>query len=615
MAQDNVAWDIDSVYQGFASAEYQGDLAMVKHALEGLAPLCSRLAERIRDITRAEQTDIHVAVKASEISAQANTRVGNLFCYLTCFLTTDPASPAGLQAESDLRQLAAKFSAMTASLNQYLLRCPDGEYSELLKNTTISDSKFYFDRARKQIRPHLLPLNEEELLCALESSGHSAWEQLWETLSGTGQCTVDFGDRVEKMGLAKAASLLRHPREDIRRAAYEGRQIFWETHKEAAAAAINHLAGWRTELYRRLGHNPKNGFLMPPTFSNSLEIETVDTVLKVAKSERSLTQESLRDAAALMGKSKLDPWDHSAPPPASILSGDNKTFTFGEGLKIVKEAFGAVHGEFADFVDMMYKNRWIESRVLEKKRGGAFSIWFPKARQPRIMQTYNGSMDDVRTLAHELGHAFHSWCLRDLPEPQQSLPNTLAETASNFAEACVAELLDRKDPQGSDAKAGLWMDLTSGAAYTLDIPARFCFEREIYALRDSKRWGPAELSEACARHFGEWFGSAVSEVNPLFWASKGHFYISGSVSFYNFPYIIGYLLSLAIFNQRKSWGSEFFVRYRGFLMDTGRMTVEEIVKHHLNDDAYSESFWKKAFSSHNDICQKFQQRFFPGKQE
>jgi oligoendopeptidase F len=610
MITDNVAWDLESIYTSFSSPDYKRDLELTQKLVAELSQPCKEIANALSELEKLELPLIQEAIKITDLSEQIGLLLGNMHVYTTCFLTTDPTSPTGLQAEEELQQLWSKFSATTAPLSLFMLRCSDHAYAELLKHPKIKDREFYYNRARKSVRPYLLPLNEEELICALEPSGHRSWGQLWETLSGTGQCLVDFGDKAERMGLAKAASLQRHPDEAVRKASYIARDKFWEQNSEAAAAAINQLAAWRLALGKRRGYPNKDGFLKEPSYNNALEAETIETILSVARKERCLTQEALKDSAMLMGKPVLDPWDHSAPPPASILGGTNsKEFSFTEGLRIVKEAFGKVSPELADFVDLMHKSRWIESRVLDKKRGGAFQIWFSKLKQPRIMQTFNGSMDDIRTLAHELGHAFHSWCLKDLPEPQQQLPSTLAETASNFAEACVAELLDSKDPQSPDAKSGLWMDLTSGAAYILNIPARFCFEKEVYSKRDSKRWSPADLTEACQRHFMEWYGCAVDQFDPHFWAWKGHFYISGSDSFYNFPYIVGYLLSQAIFARRKLWGTDFFPRYKAFLLDTGRMTLEEVVKKHLDDDATSESFWYSAFASHNEICRKFRLRF------
>ncbi|GIS69803.1 MAG: hypothetical protein CM1200mP9_06240 [Gammaproteobacteria bacterium] len=78
-----------------------------------------------------------------------------------------------------------------------------------------------------------------------------------------------------------------------------------------------------------------------------------------------------------------------------------------------------------------------------------------------------------------------------------------------------------------------------------------------------------------SRAWEKWYGESLSEPDPLFWANKLHFYISG-LSFYNFPYLFGYLFSLGVYAKRLTFGDEFFPRYEGLLRDTGRLTAEDL---------------------------------------
>ena len=77
----------------------------------------------------------------------------------------------------------------------------------------------------------------------------------------------------------------------------------------------------------------------------------------------------------------------------------------------------------------------------------------------------------------------------------------------------------------------------------------------------------------------------------MFWASKLHFFISG-LSFYNFPYLFGYLFSLGIYAQREKLGADFFPAYKALLRDTGRMSAEALAAKHLNADLTQPQFWR-----------------------
>ncbi len=114
---------------------------------------------------------------------------------------------------------------------------------------------------------------------------------------------------------------------------------------------------------------------------------------------------------------------------------------FDAAVALIADAYGSVNPAMADFVTMMRANHWIEGTVSSRKRPGAYCTGFQKSRTPRVYMTYHGTTSDVITLAHELGHAFHSWVMRDLPDSQRSYGMSLAETASTFGETAVRDAL------------------------------------------------------------------------------------------------------------------------------------------------------------------------------
>lgn len=88
----------------------------------------------------------------------------------------------------------------------------------------------------------------------------------------------------------------------------------------------------------------------------------------------------------------------------------------------------------------------------------------------------------------------------------------------------------------------------------------------------------------------KWYGETLSEQPKYFWASKLHFSISG-LSFYNYPYLFGYLFSLGIYDQKDKMGEGFIELYHNILIDTGKMTAEDLVQKNLKMDIESSDFW------------------------
>ena len=77
----------------------------------------------------------------------------------------------------------------------------------------------------------------------------------------------------------------------------------------------------------------------------------------------------------------------------------------------------------------------------------------------------------------------------------------------------------------------------------------------------------------------------------MFWASKLHFFISG-LSFYNFPYLFGFLFSMGVYLRRANGGGDFYLRYVALLRDTGRMTAEQLARQHLDTALDGPTFWR-----------------------
>jgi oligoendopeptidase F len=255
---------------------------------------------------------------------------------------------------------------------------------------------------------------------------------------------------------------------------------------------------------------------------------------------------------------------------------------------------------------MMVDNRWVEGTVGDSKRPGAYCTGFRKSRTPRVYMTYTGGASDVITLAHELGHAYHSWVMRELPESQLGYGMSLAETASTFGETLVRDAMLAEADSLQTRMDVIWEDMTALIAFVLNIPTRFEFEKRFYEARESRPLRPEELNTFMSEAWQNWYGDAISEPDPLFWASKLHFFISG-ISFYNFPYLFGYLFSLGVYASREKFGDEFFDRYRALLKDTGRMTAEELAARHLDADLTRPEFWQATLEALKPRVDQFEE--------
>src|SRR5699024_2146296 len=190
---------------------------------------------------------------------------------------------------------------------------------------------------------------------------------------------------------------------------------------------------------------------------------------------------------------------------------------------------------------------------------------------------------DTSTLAHELGHAFHSHVMKDLPMLNRGYAMNVAETASTFAETIINNAT-LKNAASKEEKISLLASKLEGAtAMFMNIHARFLFEDAFYKERAEGIVSEKRLNELMTSAQKEAYVDSLDSYHEHFWCSKLHFFFD-SVPFYNFPYTFGYLFSLGVYAEYLKQPEGFEEKYIALLKDTGSMKVEDLAEKHLGVD-------------------------------
>ena len=169
---------------------------------------------------------------------------------------------------------------------------------------------------------------------------------------------------------------------------------------------------------------------------------------------------------------------------------------------MVGASFSRAYPALGDFFQgQVIAKNWIDWEPRAGKRPGGFCTSSMLSKESRIFMTYNESLGDVLTLAHESGHAYHGFLMRDLRPFARGYPMTLAETASTFGEQVLMNgCLD--DPTLTDRQKALMLDVEvgHGAIYLLDIPVRYEFEKAFYEERAKDPVSVSRLKATDDRH-------------------------------------------------------------------------------------------------------------------
>lgn len=572
-------WSLESWFSAFGAADY----VAFKEALPGAMEVLS---------ARVKAAGVDVAALAAVIpDFEAHTeRLGHLSSYLGCLSAADANDEAVKADEAWMATMIAEHEKLGAALRSALAALNETDFADLIVCAETEGAAHTLRRFRIEGQRQM-PGELEALASDLNVDGLHAWGRLYDTLTGKMNFEMVFPDgHNETVEMSRRRALMSEPDRRLREAAFHAGQKPWVDHADTLAAGLNGIAGTRHSLYakRGIGH-----FLDTPLFDGAMSRASLDAMMEAIHTHIELPRRALRVAAKLQGTAALHFFDLEAP---QVAAPDQKALTWDDACATVERAFTAAYPALGDYFRTILADRWIEAAPRAGKRPGAFCTGSRMSREERIYMTYHGTVHDMVTLAHEAGHAWHSSVLRPARTLASDYPMTLAETASNFAEMILLSGLMRDPSLTAEMKAYLLdQEMLRAHAYLINIPMRFEFERAFYTERASGEVSVTRLGELMSAAQHKLYGDTLlpDGTDPMFWASKMHFFITG-VSFYNFPYVFGYLLSQALFARFQEEGAAFLPRYEAFLAMTGSANCEEVARHTLGADLTDPAFWSTA---------------------
>jgi oligoendopeptidase F len=573
---------LESWFSAFGNSDYTDFKAVLVHDVEVLKIQAAALGSDVAEIARV--------INALE---SLSDRLGHLSAYLGC-LSADDANDEAVKAdEAWLSTLEAESTKLMASLRSALAALTAEAFATLLADPSLKNAGHAVKRMRHEGQ-HQMKSEMEALAADLNVNGLHAWGRLYDTLTGKMEFEMTFPDgHKEIVPMSRRRALMSEPDRKLREASFNDGQKPFNDHAVTLAAGLNGIAGTRLSLYGRRG---LPHFLDSPLFDGAMSRKSLDAMLEAIHTHIDLPRRALRKAAKLQGTSALHYFDLEAP---QIAAPDEKELTWDEACATVDHAFSSAYPKLGAYFREMLEKRWIEAQPRAGKRPGAFCTGSQLKHEERVYMTFHRTVHDMVTLAHEVGHAWHSCVLRPARSFAASYPMTLAETASNFGEMILLNGLMSNPGITAATKAYLLdQEMLRAHAYLINIPMRYEFEKAFYTERASGEVSVSRLSSLMNEAQQKLYGDTLLDggTDPMFWASKMHFFISG-ISFYNFPYVFGYLLSQALFARFKAEGPSFLPRYEAFLSMTGSATCEEVVKQSLGEDITQPEFWATALKA------------------
>lgn len=568
-------WSLKEIYPSFESEEFQRDFERF-----------SNFREVFNGLTLEDNLEsIKAAIAALEEFSVLSSRLGN---YINLTLTANTTD----ETANKYRTLFGNAYAALNSAYTKVYKFIGSVETDITADENLKDYEFYFAEAKQQYK-HLLSDELEDVIAKFSISGGDGWEQLFEAMTSG----VEGEFKGEKVTLSEIRNMAYDADAVVRKEAYETELKMYDTIKEPIAFALNNIKQQvLTETSLRGFESP----LAQTLEASRMSRQTLDALLEAIREYLPQFRAYLKHKAALLGhENGLPFYDLFAP-----IGESSRRFTIEESKEFLLENFKGFSEDLAQMTKEAYENNYIDFLPRKGKVGGAFCSNLPFIKQSRILTNFSGSLSDVVTIAHELGHAYHGLHIENHRVLNQEYSMPVAETASTFNENIV---MNTVISEASDAEkvALLESQLQDTTQIIVDIYSRYLFESSVFENREKSFMFSKDLEQLMLDAQKEAYGDGLDPdaMHPYMWACKPHYYSSG-LSFYNFPYAFGGLFSKGLYAIYQEQPEGFVEKYQELLRATTVTSAEDTAKV-LGVDVTDSAFWKKALAQVADNIEQF----------
>ena len=575
-------WDIESIFPGGSkSKEFEESRKKIAEDLEKAKKSLENLPDKLKGdgfekwaawVVEMERIYEHLHLAAA---------------FVGCLVSQNVSDSLAHKIDVEIDEMGSKWGMLWTTFESFSKNQSDADWKKFVEHKNLKSIEYSLNETREQAR---LKMSEELEKLALELgvNGYHAWNKLYDKMAGDYRVEIQDNGSRKTISLGQNAARFSSPDREVRRDAFIKLEEAWESMANMASMALDFQAGYRLSLYKnRNWESP----LFEALLNARMKQETLDSMWAAVVKGREKLRDYIEAKKNLLGMKNFCWYDQTAP-----IGKSNKVIPYDEAADFIVKHLSGFSKEMSDFSRKAIDNRWIEAEDRSGKAGGGWCSRIPIRKESRIFMTYTGTFTDLGTLAHELGHAYHGFVLKDEAPFAQGYPMTLAETASIFNELRVTDAAFETSDDQDEKLMLLDQKLQNVFVYFCNIYARYLFDSKFYAERKSGMVGKERLDELMLEAQKEAFFGILDEkegYHPLFWASKLHFYLTGQ-PFYNYPYTFGFLFASGVYDRAVREGSAFAKSYRNLLADTGKMSTEDVAQKHLGVDLSKIDFWSDA---------------------
>lgn len=557
-------WDLSDLYQSITDPKIKKDKKLIEN-------LANKFTKNFKNKLNSSQV-IEKAIKDYEYLLERSYWLGS---YASFLHSLDTKSPEIGKFYQEINEFSTKIQA---ELVWFKL--------ELAKSDIKAKNYEYFLKKLRAKKEFLLSEAEENILTKKSQTSTNAFHRFYDEKDSQLSFELKIGKKLKKLTGSQIIKIMsKDPSRALRqKAAMEISRVYSENSQFYTFILNTLLLDKKIEDEMRGYKYPAHSTFLSYDVDNYIVAAMVDVVSK----NYSISEQFYESKSKLLNQ-KLFEWDRYS----SVYDLAEK-YSWVEAKDIILEAFSNFDKEFGQIAELFFDKNWIDAKITKNRQSGAYCSYLTPSKHPYVFMNFSGTMNDISTLAHELGHAIHAYLSRG-QSMMNFFPSTAtAEIASVFAESIVFDYLYNR-LNDKKQKINLLSEKIQGSFATVFRQTAFhLFEEDIHARRRSS-------GELTSDEFGEYYqkrlqpmfgkGLTLTDNHKSFWMPILHFY---HYNFYVFTYAFGELLTLSLYNLAKT-DSNFVSKYKELLRQGGSKSPKDLLLS-IGQDISDKNFWQKGLN-------------------
>lgn len=497
-----------------------------------------------------------------ELEDNISEKIERLYVYAHLSHDQDTTNPTYQALSQKAKKLNVEIGGALSFITPEILTLPEQELDALIDSPKLAEYKFTLQEIKRE-KAHILTKTEEALLAQVGNLSQAP-QHIFGMINNADikfpKIQDENGNEVE-LTHGSYIQFLENPNRDVRRRAFKAVYETYAKQKNTIAATLSANVN-KNMFYSKVRKYPS--VLEMYLYGDNIPKDVYTNLIDTIHESLPLLHRYMNLRKKLLGVDELHMYDLFAP----LVEEYKWDITYDEAKQMVLDGLEPLGDNYLNVLKGSFDNRWIDVYENEGKRTGAYS-WGAYGTHPFVLLNHKDNLNSMFTLAHEMGHALHSYFSDEaLNYRDAQYTIFLAEVASTTNEALLMDYLLKKstDPKQKMYLLTYYADQFRTTVFRQTMFAEF--EKIVHEHAESgESLTPQDLSKIYydlnVKYHGE--GMHVDQDIEMEWARIPHFY----TSFYVYKYATGFSAATSFSKQILEEGQPAVDRYLGFLKSGG----------------------------------------------